>query len=108
MSAVASPVSRFAAAAVAALICGSAGAGAALASAPGGRVLPAAEEVDMAVDASITGEFPASADPGTRTSVLVKVGAPLTDLTNVSTSLSVTDVPLDSADAATASHGREE
>ena len=95
----ASPVSRFAAAAVAALIFGSAGAGAAFASAPGGRVLPAAEEADMAVDASITGEFPSSADPGTRTSVLVKVGAPLTDLTNVSTSLSVTDVPFDSADA---------
>lgn len=95
----ASPVSRFAAAAVAALICGSAGAGAAFASAPGGRVLPAAEEADIAVDASITGEFPSSADPGTRTSVLVEVGAPLTDLTNVSTSLSVTDVPFDSADA---------
>lgn len=95
----ASPVSRFAAAAVAALICGSAGAGAAFASAPGGRVLPAAEEADIAVDASITGEFPSSADPGTRTSVLVEVGAPLTDLTNVSTSLSVTDVPLDSTDA---------
>jgi len=99
VSAVASPVSRFAAAAVAALICGSAGAGAAFASAPGGRVLPAAEEADIAVDASITGEFPSSADPGTRTSVLVEVGAPLTDLTNVSTSLSVTDVPLDSTDA---------
>ncbi len=53
----------------------------------------------MAVDAAITGEFPASAGPGTRTGVLVEVGAPLTDLTNVSTSLSVTDVPLESADA---------
>jgi hypothetical protein len=92
-------VSRFAAAAVAALICGAAGAGAAFASPLAGRVLPAAVEVDVAVDAAITGEFPASADPRTRTSVLVNVGAPLADLTDVATSLSVTNVPLDSTDA---------
>lgn len=96
---VASPVSRFAAVAVAAIVCGAAGGGAAFASAPAERGVPAAEEVEVAVEASVTGEFPASAGPGTRMSVLVDVGAPLTDLTSVSTSLSVTDVPLESADA---------
>ncbi len=92
-------MTRFAAAAVAAMICGAAGAGAAFASAPAARVLPAAEDADVAVEASVAGEFPAFARLETRTSVLVEVGAPLTDLTDVSTSLSVTDAPFDSADA---------
>lgn len=99
MIVLASPVSRLAAVAVAAIVCATAGAGAAFASAPGARAVPAAEHADVAVDASVAGEFPASAGPGTRTTVLLTVGAPFADLTQVSTTLSVTDAPLESADA---------
>lgn len=93
------PWSRWSAAAVAVIVCGTVGAGAAYASASPERALPSAEQLDGAIDASVTGEFPASAGPGTRVSVLVTVGATLMDLTNVSASLSVTDTPLESVDA---------
>ncbi|WP_291383317.1 DUF6049 family protein [Demequina sp.] len=95
----ATPWSRWAAVAVAAIVCGTAGPGAAYASAPAERELPSAEQRDVAIDASVAGEFPASAGPETRMSVLVTVGAPLTDLADVSASLSVTDAPLESAEA---------
>ncbi len=85
--------------ALAAIICGAAGSGAAYASAPAERALPVAEETEVAVDASVIGEFPASAGPERRTGVLVEVGAPLTDLRQVSATLSVTATPLESAAA---------
>ncbi len=99
MTAVASPVSRLAAVAVSALLYGTVGLGAAYASAPAPRAAPTAVEVEVAVDASVAGEFPAVADPQTSTSVLLTVSAPFMDLSGVSASLSVTDTPLDSADA---------
>ena len=93
------PWSRLASVAVVAIVCGVVGAGVAGAAALPERELPSAEQVDVAVDAAIVGQFPATADPDTRTGVLVNVGAPLTDLAKVSTTLSVTDAPLESAAA---------
>jgi hypothetical protein len=86
---------------VVAIVCANVGAGTAYATtpAPGERALPVAEQVEVAIDAAVTGEFPAVADPASRTSVLVTIGAPLTDLTKVSASLSVTEAPLESAEA---------
>lgn len=98
MITVTSGVGRLAAVAVATVVCVATGVGAAFAATPHRETLPFASEADAVVEASVAGQFPASASPGTRISVLTTVSAPLTDLENVSASLSVTDVPLASAD----------
>lgn len=98
MITVASGVGRIVAVVVAAVLSGAVGTGAAFASAPREVQLPHATQDDGVVKASVSGQFPASAGLGTRVSVLVNVSAPLTELKDVSASLSVTDAPLASAE----------
>lgn len=91
-------MSRLARAAVTVIVVGAAGAGQAYA-APQEGALPTAAPVDITVDAAVVGQFPAFAMPTSRTSVLVTVGAPLSDLAKVSATLSVTNAPLVTATA---------
>ncbi len=89
---------RLAAVAATAVAFAAASVSAAFASTSADRALVLATPTDAAVEAAISGQFPASAGPGTRVSVVTTVSAPLTDLKDVSASLSVTDAPLTSAD----------
>ncbi|MCB2413399.1 DUF6049 family protein [Demequina sp. TTPB684] len=90
---------RLARAAAVAVICGLAVAGAAGASMAQGGAAQTAQQVEAAVDASVVGSMPVSADPLTRLGTYVSVRAPLTDLSNVSATLTVTEAPLTSAAA---------
>lgn len=90
-------LSRYAASAAIGIVCAGIVAGSATASTEGQRALPAADQVDVAVEATVDGTFPAYATPESRIGVMATVTAPLTDLAEVSASLSVTDAPLRSA-----------